>query len=64
MDSKPWYRSQTILSLIGAAISAFAPAYVDVIPPLVGKVLEVFFLGSATIGRFRARKRVTLRKQE
>lgn len=51
MEKKPWWKSQTIWSLIGAGVSLVAPKYVDVIPPLVGHAAEIIFLISAGFGR-------------
>jgi hypothetical protein len=59
MEQKPWYKSQTLLSLIAVAVGAFAPKYVSVIPPLVGDAIQVIGIISAGLGRLKATQPIT-----
>jgi hypothetical protein len=63
METKPWYKSQTILSILGIVISSVAPKYTDLISPMVGNIGEIIFGISAIYGRRNATKQVTLTNQ-
>jgi hypothetical protein len=58
-ETKPWYTSQTILSLIGVVAGVVVPKYAPIIPQLAGDVFTIVSAVSAGIGRIRARKRVS-----
>jgi hypothetical protein len=69
-QQKPWWKSKTLISLIVAAVGAFAPKYtplLDLVGPVlntVGQALEVGGLAVAAIGRVKANSQITLKKPE
>lgn len=56
MDSKLWWKSKTILSIGLTAVGIFAPQYLPVITPVVGKIISVAGLLGAFYGRVVANK--------
>lgn len=58
-ETKPWYKSQTIVSLIGVVAGVMAPKYATIIPQTAGDAFTILSAISALIGRFRAKKNLT-----
>jgi hypothetical protein len=57
-DSKPWYKSMTIVSLIGATLGVFIPRYAPLIPQTAGDIFTIINLISAAWGRVRAAQKI------
>ncbi len=59
-EKKPWYKSMTIVSVIGAALGIFLPRYAPIIPQTAGDIFTIINLITAAFGRIRAGKVIDL----